>query len=181
LEDKEDSVLKTKQTIVSSTRVLARSTVADPVGPDRILLGRLALLSREGNSAAVRRLLAEWWERESQSDDRSEWDTGVRGPRTTDTTNPLFLPIVELPNLDERLITHLENSLGVIHVIDLERWRTEDIAEVPGIGSKMLEQLRAALEQVGAWKLLQRRQRMYRKGSFSELIEATHPFDKAHG
>jgi hypothetical protein len=93
------------------------------ISSERILLGRLALLSREGNHRAVAQMLADYFAREMPGVGPSA--TGIREHRRDSQSNPLYLALAELP-LDLRIVNVLEQHFGALYVIDLERYRWPD-------------------------------------------------------
>lgn len=128
-----------------------------PIIPERILLGRLALLSREGNHRAVAEQLREWFDRECPANGKKDW---VRENGRNRHSDPLTLAIAEL-DLDARIANALETHFGVLYVQDLERWRSEDLIETPNMGPRSLAELHRALEEAGCWEPLQKRRRAY--------------------
>ncbi|HWB08389.1 MAG TPA: hypothetical protein VG826_04165 [Pirellulales bacterium] len=131
------------------------------ISPERILLGRLALLSREGNHRAVAEMLADYFVQEMPAVGPSA--TGIRERRRDSQTNPLYLALAELP-LDLRIVNVLEQHFGALYVIDLERYRwPDDFLAVPQFGPGYVAALRRVLESAGAWKLLERRRHLHRR------------------
>jgi hypothetical protein len=131
------------------------------ISSERILLGRLALLSREGNHRAVADMLADYFAREMPAVGPSA--TGIRARRRDSQTCPLYLALAELP-LDLRVVNVLEEHFGALYVIDLERYRwPDDFLAVPQLGPGYVAALRKVLEAAGAWKLLERRRHLYRR------------------
>jgi hypothetical protein len=131
------------------------------ISSERILLGRLALLSREGNHRAVAQMLADYFAREMPGVGPSA--TGIREHRRDSQSNPLYLALAEL-RLDLRIVNVLEQHFGALYVIDLERYRwPDDFLAVEQLGPGYVAALRAALESAGAWKLLERRRYLYRR------------------
>jgi hypothetical protein len=142
----------------------ANGVTAPPPGEinsERILLGRLALLSREGNHRAVAQMLADYFAREMPAVGPSS--TGIRERRRDSQSSPLYLALAELP-LDLRIVNVLEEHFGALYVIDLERYRwPDDFLAAQQLGPGYLAALREALESAGAWKLLERRRHLYRR------------------
>ena len=139
----------------------ATSPARGEISSERILLGRLALLSREGNHRAVADMLADYFSREMPAVGPSA--TGIREQRRDRQSSALYLALAELP-LELRIVNVLEQHFGVLYVIDLERYRwPDDFLSLRQFGPGYVAALREALESVGAWKLLQRRRHLYRR------------------
>lgn len=140
------------------------------ISSERILLGRLALLSREGNHRAVADMLADYFAREMPVGPST---TGIRERRRDSQSSPLYLPLAEL-TLDPRIVNLLEQHFGALYVIDLERYRwPADFLAVRQFGPGYVAALHEALESVGAWKLLESRRHLYRRRTLACSEENT--------
>lgn len=125
-------------------------TASREISPDRILLCRLALLSRDRNFPLVTKLLADFYEREMPEVGSQTFGGGA--PRRNADSDPRTLALAELAGLQDdagtRVVNALEGGLGAIYVGDLDKWRAKDIRRVAMLGEggwrKLVEALRGA-------------------------------------
>ena len=138
---------------------LLKTESSDDRLDDRLALARAAMYVRRGNNAAAIKIL-----KQCTGEEEAEAFGDRRGDQSS---NPLYLPLVDC-GISLRVCNALEQSLGAIVVIDLDRWTPDQIAAVPGIGPGGFKEIKDCLREAGVLEALRERKKLHRSDYFRE-------------